>query len=36
MNAGLDVTLTEPMVDMVDEEVADFGQEEDGLTMCIA
>ena len=36
MNAGLDVTPTEPMVDMADEEDAAIGQEEDGLMTYIA
>lgn len=33
MNAGLDQMPTEPMDDMVDEEGADTGQEQDGVTM---
>ena len=36
VNAGLDVTPTEPMVDMADEEDAAIGQEEDGLMTYIA
>ena len=36
VNAGLDVMLTEHMVDMVDEEGADTIPEDRGLTMCIA
>ena len=36
VNAGLDVMLTERMVDMADEEGAAIGQEDHGLTMCIA
>ena len=36
MNVGLDVTLTERTVDMVDEEDAVTLQEQRGATMCIA
>ena len=36
MNVGLDVMLTEPTVDMEDEEDAATGQELRGATMFIA